>query len=225
VATHHIRPERSALLNRILAAALAAATAASMAACSGPAAASGTPSSPQVTAATAAPPAATETAAAPSAAATTPAPTRSPGPGSVKAEPGEDVYDFNVRQDFWAQLQKNGSTAGRYESDTYRQFMQEVGYTAVNLGMDVSCTLGARISVNEKPDAAAMRWLHEPAKTAPGVKLFTYPVLCPNGRSPGHPRNYVLLALVNPQLKVEELNYVPDGPDTVPYGVPDSNKL
>lgn len=210
---------------RILTAALLALTAASLSACSGPAAASGAPGSPQVTSAATAQAATTEAAAAPSAAATTPAPTRSPGPGSVKAEPGEDVYDFNVRQDFWAQLQKNGSTAGRYESDTYRKFMQQVGYTAPNLGMDVSCTLGARISSNEKPDAAAMRWLHEPAKSVPGVKLFTYPVLCPDGRSPGHPRNYVLLALVNPQLKVEELNYVPDGPDTVPYGVPDSSKL
>ena len=216
------------MTNRLIAAGMAALAAASLAACSAPTSASSAPGSPQVaTVAAGSTPASTAPSASSTAAptASTPAPTRSPGPGSVKSEPGEDVYDFNVRQDFWAQLQKNASTAGRYESDTYRQFMQEVGYTAVNLGMDVSCTLGARISVNEKPDAAAMRWLHEPAKSAPGVKLFTYPVLCPNGRSPGHPRNYVLLALVNPQLKVEELNYVPDGPDTVPYGVPDSNKL
>ena len=209
------------MTKRIIAAGLAALVAGSLAACSAPAQSS-SPSAAaatQAAAVTTQPPAST----APASAVGAPGPTRSPGPGSVKSEPGEDVFDFNIRKAFWAEVQKDGVTASLYQSDTYNKFRESAGFHAPNGNMTTQCTLGARIASTPERLAAMRSELHQPALDVPGVKVFGYPVTCPGASD--HPRNYVLVAAVNPNLKVEELSYVPDGPDTVLFGVPDSSRL
>lgn len=215
---------RTHLTNRIITACFAALAAASLAACSAPASATSAPettqaaTAPSVTATTPAP--ADSVTAAPAA-----APVRSAGPGSVKSEPGEDVYDFNIRRDFWATVMKDGATAALYESETYKTWRKQVGYHAPNGDMDATCTMGARIASTPEREKAARAWLHNTALDVPGVRVFAYPFTCPSSLALGHPRNFVVVAAVNPQLKVEELKYAPDGKDTVVFGVPNSEKL
>lgn len=204
---------------KLMTAALALTAAAALTGCSGNATAA-----PAATVTVTATPDAT-TAASPSAASATPAPARSAGPGSVKAEPGEDVFDFNVRRDFWATVMKDGATAALYESETYKTWRKQVGYHAPNDDMNATCTMGARIESTPERDKAARVWLHSTALDVPGVRVFAYPFICPTSPALGHPRNFVVVAAVNPQLKVEETNYAPDGTETVVFGVPNSEKL
>lgn len=215
----------------IIAASLAALLAGSLAACSTPAEsappAASTPAASQAAVVTTAPqPSASAAVAAPEAAAPAvadPAPTRSPGPGSVKAEPGEDVFDFNIRKNFWANVEEDGSTAGLYESDAWRKWRQQVGYHAPNGNMTTKCTLGTRIAETPERDAAARRNLHRDALEVPGVRVFAYPLTCPPESPKDRQRVMVVIAAVNPQLKIEELNY-DSGRGAVVFGLPDTSR-
>lgn len=208
-------PQGKPLTNRITATALAILTAATLAACSAPATATTTPAATQMPSTAISQPSATASA---EPAAPTAAPTRSPGPGSVKSEPGEDVYDFNIRQMFWALVTHDADTAAKFESSTLGTWHKQIGYHAPNSNMDLTCTLGARIPSTPERVAAIPDNLHKEAMSVPGVKTFAYPLTCPNG-----PNTYIIVAAVNPSLHVEEINYE-QAKDVPVFGVPDLNK-